>query len=126
MRDFIEVSYGIDFVHEVTTLDAAEEKIFSLRHETQTDKSVRMNRDISVINFAEIERIFQGEQEPGIATGFYDLDALTGGGFHPGELIIVGARPGMGKSSLAHQLAFSIAREYNAPTMIFSLDKLLL
>ncbi|MDZ7969724.1 MAG: replicative DNA helicase [Nostoc sp. DedSLP03] len=103
-------------------LDASEEKIFSLRHETQTDKSVRMNRDISVINFAEIERIFQGEQEPGIATGFYDLDALTGGGFHPGELIIVGARPGMGKSSLAHQLAFSIAREYNAPTMIFSLE----
>ncbi|HYX15642.1 MAG TPA: replicative DNA helicase [Nostoc sp.] len=103
-------------------LDAAEEKIFSIRHETQTDKSVRMNRDISVINFAEIERISQGEQEPGIATGFYDLDALTGGGFHPGELIIGGGRPGMGKSSLAHQLAFSIAREYNAPTMIFSLE----
>ncbi|QFS52879.1 replicative DNA helicase [Nostoc sphaeroides] len=103
-------------------LDAAQEKIFSIRHETQTDKSVRMNRDISVINFAEIERISQGEQEPGISSGFYDLDTLTAGGFHPGELIIVGGRPSMGKSSFAHQLAFSIAKEYSAPTMIFSLE----
>lgn len=111
-----------DSVPLAERLDAAEEKIFSLRHETQIDKSVRMNRDISVINFAEIERISQGVQESGISSGFYDLDAITGGGFHPGELIIVGGRPSMGKSSLAHQLAFSIAAEYKAPTMIFSLE----
>ncbi|HYX17871.1 MAG TPA: replicative DNA helicase [Nostoc sp.] len=103
-------------------VDLAEQKIFSLRHQTQTDKSVRMNRDITIINFDEIERISHGEQEPGIATGFYDFDALTGGGFQPGQLIIVCARPGMGKSGMSSQLAFSIARDYNAPTMIFSLE----
>lgn len=103
-------------------LDLAEQKIFSLRNHSQTDKSVRMNRDISVINFAEIERISRGEKDPGISTGFYDFDALTGGGFQPGQLIIVCGRPGMGKSSLAHQLAFTIAVDHNAPTMIFSLE----
>jgi len=103
-------------------LDAAEQKIFSIRHQTQTDKSVQMNRDISVINISEIERKSRGEEEPAIATGLYDLDALIGGGFQPGQLIVLGGRPSMGKSSLGNQLALSIAADHNAPTMIFSLE----
>ena len=103
-------------------LDIAEQKIFSIRNHSQTDKSVQMNRDISVINFAEIERKSRGEEEPAIATGLYDLDALIGGGFQPGQLIVLGGRPSMGKSSLASQLALSIAADQNAPTMIFSLE----
>ncbi|MBD2730944.1 replicative DNA helicase [Nostoc sp. FACHB-892] len=103
-------------------LDLAEQKIFSIRNHSQADKSVRMNRDISVINFEEIRRKSEGEEEPAIATGFYDLDALIGGGFQPGQLIVLGGRPSMGKSSLASQLALSIAADQNAPTMIFCLE----
>lgn len=103
-------------------LDLAEQKIFSIRNHSQTDKSVQMNRDISVINFEEIERKSRGEEDPAITTGFYDLDALIGGGFQPEQLIVLGARPSMGKSSLASQLALSIAADHNAPTMIFSLE----
>lgn len=103
-------------------LDLAEQKIFSIRYQTQTDKSVQMNRDISVINFDEIERKSTGKEDPAITTGFYDLDTIIGGGFQPGQLIVLGGRPSMGKSSLASQLALSIAADHNAPTMIFSLE----
>lgn len=53
----------------------------------------------------------------GVTTGFYDLDRLTNG-FKPGQLIIIAARPGMGKSSMAAQIAEQ-SREYTA---LFSLE----
>jgi len=103
-------------------IEAAEQKIFSIRHQTQTDNSVQMNAALSVSTLDEIERKYRGEEEPAIATGFYDLDALLGGGLQPGLLVVLGGRPGMGKSSLGNQLALTIAANHNAPTMIFSLE----
>jgi len=57
----------------------------------------------------------------GVPTGFDDLDRLTNG-FHPGQLIIVAARPGMGKSTLAMDFARSAAFRHNLPTAVFSLE----
>lgn len=57
-----------------------------------------------------------------VLTGFYALDSLLGGGLSPGELIVVGARPSMGKSIFGCQLALDVATINRKPALIFSLE----
>ncbi|MGV1034123.1 MAG: replicative DNA helicase [Microbacteriaceae bacterium] len=57
----------------------------------------------------------------GIPTGFADLDAITNG-LHPGQLVIIAARPAMGKSTLALDIARASALHNNKPTLFFSLE----
>ncbi|QLE60024.1 replicative DNA helicase [Nostoc sp. TCL26-01] len=106
----------------VERLDVAEQKIFSIRHQSQLDNEPEILGDISVRVFSEIQKIAETGELPGVPTGFYDLDAMLGGGFQPGDLIVVGGRPSMGKSSFCHQIALNISRTYQSPTMIFSLE----
>lgn len=61
-----------------------------------------------------------GKQLTGLTTGFTQLDRVTTG-YHPGELIVVAGRPGMGKSALAQASALKISAEYY-PVLIFSLE----
>ena len=63
----------------------------------------------------------RGGELTGIPTGFTDLDALTHG-LHPGQLIIVAARPAVGKSTFALDMARTAAVKYNKPTIFFSLE----
>ena len=73
-------------------------------------------------SFKEIERIHQtGKPFTGIPTGFWDLDRKTGG-FQPSDLIIVAARPGMGKTSFCLNIAQHVALEEHLPVAIFSLE----
>lgn len=60
------------------------------------------------------------EQIPGLASGFYDLDEATGG-MHPGALILLGARPGMGKSAFASEVAINVASQ-GVPVLFFSAE----
>jgi len=72
---------------------------------------------------AEIQRIEAGEQAPGLATGFVDLDRLLGGGFKPAELVVLAGRPSMGKSALASAIARHVAtRPEPAPVFYVSLE----
>ncbi len=57
----------------------------------------------------------------GVPTGFHDLDSLTNG-LHPGQLILVAARPALGKSTLALDFARAASIKHNMPTIIFSLE----
>lgn len=57
---------------------------------------------------------------PGLPTGFRDLDGLTGG-MHPGQLILLGARPGSGKTALAMGIAESVARR-GVPVLFVSME----
>ena len=57
----------------------------------------------------------------GVSTGFARLDEMTGG-FHPGELIILAARPSMGKTALALNVASHVAVKLGLPTAVFSLE----
>lgn len=59
--------------------------------------------------------------KPGYPTGFVDLDTILGGGFHPGTLTVVGARPGLGKSILALRFAAHVASK-GFGSMVFSLE----
>ncbi|MGW0579939.1 replicative DNA helicase [Streptomyces sp. NPDC002920] len=60
--------------------------------------------------------------EQRIPTGFIDLDALLCGGWAPGQLVVVGARPAMGKSTLAADFARAAAIRYKIPTLFESLE----
>lgn len=106
----------------VDRLDIAEQRIFSIRHQAKVDNEIEMLGDIALMLYQEIERLSAGEEQSCVPTGFYDLDAILGGGFHHGDLIVVGGRPAMGKSSIAHQIAFNTSDVYEAPTIIFSLE----
>jgi replicative DNA helicase len=57
----------------------------------------------------------------GLSTGFPDLDKLTSG-LHPGEMIVIAARPSMGKTSLAMNIAEQVAIEQRLPVGVFSLE----
>ena len=57
----------------------------------------------------------------GIPTGFYDLDKITSG-FHPNELIIIAARPGMGKTAIALNIATNIAMNAKKSVAIFNME----
>jgi replicative DNA helicase len=70
----------------------------------------------------EIESIgSRGGQMTGVPTGFADLDALTNG-LHPGQMVVVAARPAVGKSALALDFARSATIRHDLPTVLFSLE----
>jgi replicative DNA helicase len=70
----------------------------------------------------EIEAIgSHGGRMTGVPTGFADLDALTNG-LHPGQMIVIAARPALGKSTLALDLARAASVEHGLATVIFSLE----
>ncbi len=103
-------------------LDAAEQKIFALRQQKQARNRPEAIADISIGLFQQMEQLSVTGEIPAIASGFYDLDNLLSGGLYPEDLIIVGARPSIGKSLLACSIAYQIADIYQAPTLIFSLE----
>lgn len=68
-----------------------------------------------------LEAVQRDGHAKGVPTGFTDLDSLTGG-LKPGQMVIVAARPGMGKSALAMDLARACAIKHQRPAMFFSLE----
>lgn len=120
-NEIVQLGYeqSIPFEEE---LDKAEQKIFSIRYNSQFSNEPQMLGDIGVEVFQKIERLNSGGELSAIPTGFYDLDGITSGGLRPGELIVVAARPSMGKSSFFHQIALFLSLAYGYPTMIFSLE----
>jgi replicative DNA helicase len=68
-----------------------------------------------------IEQRFNGQRRPVVPTGLHDLDHALSGGFEPSQLIILAARPGMGKSALAAQIAAHVAAN-TGPVGYFSLE----
>ncbi len=108
--------------HVDELLDRAESKIFELsakRFKTQGF------RDIKPILDETFEQVDTFHKDPGsirgVATGFEKLDELTSG-LQKSDLIIVAARPSMGKTALALSIARNAAVQYNHPVGIFSLE----
>ncbi|MDZ8107200.1 MAG: replicative DNA helicase, partial [Nostoc sp. DedQUE12a] len=101
-------------------LDQAEQKVFSVTQERPQSGLVHI-ADTLINNFQDIEDRNQGIALPGIPCGFYDLDALTSG-FQRSDLIIVAARPAMGKTAFCLNLAHNIAASYKLPVAVFSLE----
>jgi replicative DNA helicase len=102
-------------------LASAEQKIFEIaRHGARSP--VREIKEVVESVFAQIQRSSQdGAPSNSVMSGFADLDSLTGG-FQPGSLNIIAARPSVGKTALALNIATHAAVYENVPTIIFSLE----
>lgn len=100
-------------------LEDTEKKIFGLLQKKSTDDFVPI-RDVvlSVIDKIEMAAKHKGTVT-GLATGFYDLDYKTSG-FQPSDLILVAARPSMGKTAFVLNLAQYIAVKNKVPTLSYS------
>ncbi len=102
-------------------IDQAEEALIELRNRYQSKNLTAVN-DILVQLFEQIEKMQQNRGKlTGISTGFIDLDNITCG-LQNGDLIVLAARPSMGKTTLGLMIALNAAVRLNVPTAIFSLE----
>ena len=102
-------------------LDQAQEEIFRLSHTGATQGFVAIGAIVKK-TLEEIESLYNKEDRfVGLPTGFTDFDLMTSG-LQRGDLIIIAARPSMGKSTLVLNMAQNIAIEQQLPVAIFSLE----
>ncbi len=102
-------------------LDQAEASVFSLAEEKIRPSYYSM-ADMAKESMKEIERLFTNKQMiTGVPSGFRDLDQVTSG-FQKGNLVIVAARPGMGKTSFSLNVAMHAALHANVPVAVFTLE----
>ena len=116
------ITLGYDQTQEVEDiLDTAEKKIFDVI-QNRNQKGYTAIKDILVDSFTQLEQLYNQKQHiTGIPTGFADLDYITAG-LHPSDLIILAARPAMGKSAFVLNVATNAAVRANVPVAIFSLE----
>jgi len=110
---------SIDSVNDI--LDNAEKKILNVV-KTRKGTEFRTIQDVLFKTQADLEKLAQTKNEiTGIATGFYDLDKITSG-LHANELIIIAARPAMGKTAFALNLATNIAVQSKQTVALFNME----
>jgi replicative DNA helicase len=102
-------------------LDDAEQKIFQVSQQRGLQGFTRV-KELMWPTMERIEALQRGGKTiTGVASGFTDLDELTSG-FQPSDLVIVAARPSMGKTALVLNIAQYAAIEKNVPVAVFSLE----
>lgn len=102
-------------------LDDAEKKILNVVKERQTSDFIHI-KDAIAIAQQNLEQLSQNKSEiTGLPTGYYDLDKATAG-LHAGEMIIIAARPGMGKTAFALNIAVNAAQKTKKAIAIFNLE----
>jgi len=102
-------------------VDYAERSIFDIS-DKRTKTSFFTLKDVIKSSFEMIEHLYDKKEAiTGIPSGFRDLDELTTG-FQPGDLIIIGGRPSMGKTALGLNIAQHVGIEMREPVAIFSLE----
>ena len=102
-------------------MDNAEKKIFDIM-QRKSQKGYDAISDILVESLEDLQELYnQKKHITGVPSGFADLDNLTNG-FHDSELIIVAARPSMGKSAFVLNIATNVALHTNKAVVIFSLE----
>lgn len=127
LRDLIEAAYHIEALGYQESddidaiLDQAEQKIFSISQQSLTQEFIPVRSALEAA-FDRIEKLHRGDGVlRGLSTGFYDLDQILGG-LQKSDLIILAARPSLGKTSLALDIARHIAIKEKIPVGIFSLE----
>ena len=102
-------------------IDVAEQKIFDLA-EKKSSSDFEPLSDILERGFEQIETLFNNKGEvTGVGSGFKDLDDLTSG-FQKGDMILIAARPSMGKTTFALNIAEHAALREGKSVVIFSLE----
>ena len=102
-------------------VEKAEKDVFDLI-KNRNKKGFSPIKDVLAETFEQIERLYnQKEAITGLPTGFIDLDSKTAG-LHGSELILIAARPAMGKTAFALNIATNAAVQAHVPVAIFSLE----
>ncbi|MDM0016569.1 replicative DNA helicase [Variovorax saccharolyticus] len=104
-------------------LDEAEQKIFNIGEEGSRMKQGFQGMDSLVVEL--LDRVTEMAENPnditGVRTGFYEFDKMTSG-LQPGDMIVLAARPSMGKTSLAINIAEHVALNEGLPVAVFSME----
>ena len=101
-------------------VDQAQAEVFAVTERRESDDYVQLSQ-LMPEAYDEIEKIASGVTGQGVKTGFKDLDALTNG-FHPGNMIVLAARPAVGKSTLGLDIARYASIHKRETSVIFSLE----
>lgn len=116
------LAMGYASTEEVNSIiEKTEKKIFDVL-QNRNSKGYASIKDILVDTFDNIEQLYKKKSKvSGLESGFTDLDLKTSG-LNPSELLIVAARPAMGKSAFVLNIAHHVAMRSKVPVMIFSLE----
>ena len=119
-NEIIELGYNpTEDVDDI--MEGAEKKIFNIM-QNKNQKGYAAMKDILVDSFTQLEELYNRKQHiTGVPSGFTDLDYRTAG-FHGSDLILIAARPAMGKSAFALNIATNAAVKAKVPVAIFSLE----
>ncbi len=101
-------------------VDQAQAEVFAVTERREADDYIQLSQLLPAA-LDEIEKISAGIVGQGVKTGFKDLDALTNG-FHPGNMIVLAARPAVGKSTLGLDIARYASIHKGETSVIFSLE----
>jgi replicative DNA helicase len=118
--EIAELGYSVP--EDVTkALDRAESLVYEVNQRRVTDSTAKIEELLGQ-NLDRLEQLYgQGDAITGVPTGYADLDDLLSG-LQPSNLVVVGARPSMGKTSFALGMATHAALYANHPVLIFSLE----
>ena len=117
--EIIEDSYD-ESTDVFDLLDKAESKLYDIT-QGNIKRSSETAQSLVIQAKKRIEEIAGKEGLSGVATGFDSLDKVTSG-WQPSDLIIIAARPGMGKTAFVLSMARNVAIEYGHPVALFSLE----
>jgi replicative DNA helicase len=116
------VAMGYAGTEEISViLDDAEKQIFQISQKRNVKGFVSL-KNILIETFERIEKIYESKGGvTGVSSGFADLDRMTAG-LQPSDLIILAARPSMGKTTFALNIARNVAVDSKIPVVVFSLE----
>ena len=119
--DFVEKAYSQEFESMDSFLDSMEAKVFQLA-ESKTTSGLTDASELVKLSLEKIESLYANQMAvTGVPSGFSELDDLTAG-FHAGELIILAARPSMGKTALSLNIALHAALKEKRKVAYFSVE----
>jgi replicative DNA helicase len=124
-RRMIEISKQIEELgfkadSDITqSVNKADDMLLDLRKQS-APSAIKTPKDKAQILFDRYAELNLQEGDAAISTGLYDVDKILGGGFYPGDLTTIGARTGMGKTTLLQNLANNMSRKGNV--LIFSCE----
>ena len=119
-NEIIELGYSpTEEVEDI--MEGAEKKIFDIMQQ-KNQKSYSPIKDVLVDSFTKLEELYNKKQHiTGVPTGFTELDYKTAG-LHGSDLVLIAARPAMGKTAFALNIATNAAVRANVPVALFSLE----
>ena len=102
-------------------LEAAEKKIYALRKGERGDSLEKISVVLHRVYDRMVEQAESGSDIPGLSTGIRDLDRKING-LNKSDLLLIAARPAMGKTSFALNIALNVAKKYKQTVAFFSLE----